>query len=91
MWLSLISRPRINRLNAYTQSFKHFKDGFFKVVVKQVGCSHFYTNDRSTKFPLFWTGNRWRYKGMAREELSMADLEVVDAVMFLEIRCLLRA
>jgi len=80
-WLSLISRPRINRLDAFTQSFKHFKDGFFKVVVKQVGRSHFYTNDGSTKFPFFWTGNPWRYKGMAREELSVADREVVDAVM----------
>jgi len=50
-WLSLVSRPEINRLDAFTQSFKHFKDGFFKVVVKQVGRSHFYTNDGSTKFP----------------------------------------
>ena len=33
-WLSLISQPGINRLDAFTQSFKHFKDGFFKVVVK---------------------------------------------------------
>ena len=33
-WLSLIRRPRINKLDAFTESFKHFKDGFFKVVVK---------------------------------------------------------
>ena len=33
-WLSLVSRPRINILDVFTQSFKHFKDGFFKVVVK---------------------------------------------------------
>ncbi|QCE03630.1 hypothetical protein DEO72_LG8g1655 [Vigna unguiculata] len=80
-WLSLISRSRINRLDTFTQSFKHFKDGFFKVVVKQGGRSHFYTNDGSTKFPFYWTGNPWRYKGMAREELSVVDKEVVDAVM----------
>ncbi|QCD78692.1 hypothetical protein DEO72_LG1g2328 [Vigna unguiculata] len=59
----------------------HPNNGFFKVVVKQVGRSHFYTNDGNTKFPFFWTGNPWRYKGMAREELSVADQEVVDAVM----------
>ncbi|QCE03794.1 hypothetical protein DEO72_LG8g1821 [Vigna unguiculata] len=29
-WLSLISRPGINRLDAFTQSFKRFKDDFFK-------------------------------------------------------------
>ena len=80
-WLSLISRPGINKLDAFTQSFKHFKDEFFKVVVKQVERSHFYTNDGCTKFPFFWTNNPWRYKEMAREELSVADREVVDAVM----------
>jgi len=80
-WLSLISRPGFNRLDAFTQSFKHFKDGFFKVVIKQVGCSHFYIANGNTKFPFFWTGNPWRYKVMAREELSVADKEVVDAVM----------
>jgi len=68
-------------MDAFTQSFKHFKDEFFKVVVKQVGRSHFYTDDGSTKFPFFWTGNPWSYKGMAREELSVADKEVVDVVM----------
>ena len=67
-WLSLVSRLGINRLDAFTQSFKHFKDGFFKVVVKQVGPSHFYTSDGGTKFPFFWTDNPWRYKGMEREE-----------------------
>ncbi|QCD96232.1 hypothetical protein DEO72_LG6g934 [Vigna unguiculata] len=80
-WLSLVSRPEINRLDAFTQSFKHFKDGFFKVVVKEVGRSHFYTNDGGTKFPFFWIDNPWRYKGMAREELLVANREVVDAVM----------
>ncbi|QCE06711.1 hypothetical protein DEO72_LG9g1725 [Vigna unguiculata] len=44
-WLSLISQPGLNRLDAFTQSFKHFKDGFFKVVVKSAGRSHFYTTD----------------------------------------------
>jgi len=52
-WLSLISRPGFNKLDAFTQSFKHFKDGFFKVVIKQVGRSHFYTADGNTKFLFF--------------------------------------
>ena len=80
-WLSLRSRPGINRLEAFTQSFKNFKDGLFKVVLKQAGRSYFYTDDGSTKFPFYWTDNPWRYKGMTREELSMADKEVMDVVM----------
>jgi len=56
-WLSLISLPWISRLDAFTQSFKHFKDSFFKVVVKEPGRSYFYNEDGSTKFPFSWTDN----------------------------------
>ena len=56
-WLSLVSRPSISRLDAFTQSFKHFKDGFFKVVVKEGGKLHFLNADGSTKFPFSWTGS----------------------------------
>jgi len=80
-WLSLISRPGLNKLEAFTQSFKHFKDGFFKVVVKPAGRSHFYTADGNTKFPFFWTGNPWRYKVISREDLSVGEKEVVDTLM----------
>jgi len=80
-WLSLISRPGLNRLDAFTQSFKHFKDGFFKVIVKPAVRSHFYTADGNTKFPFFWTGNPWRYKVISREDLSVAEKDVVDTLM----------
>jgi len=50
-WLSLVSRSGISILNAFSSSFKHFKDGFFKIVVKQSGRSVFYNEDGSTKFP----------------------------------------
>jgi len=46
-------------LDAFSQSFKHFKDGFFKVVVKYMGRSHFYNEEGSTKFPFSWTDNPW--------------------------------
>ncbi|QCD79042.1 hypothetical protein DEO72_LG1g2679 [Vigna unguiculata] len=80
-WLSLISRPGISRLEAFSQSFKHFKDGFFKVVVKEPGRSYFYNDDGSTKFPFSWTDNPWCYKDMKREELLVADRKVVETLM----------
>ncbi|QCE10881.1 hypothetical protein DEO72_LG10g2113 [Vigna unguiculata] len=55
-WLSLISRPNISRLDAFSQSFKHFKDEYFKVVVKEDGKPYFLNADGSTKFPFSWTG-----------------------------------
>ena len=44
-WLSLISRPSISRLDAFSQSFKHFK-----VIVKEKGEARFLNADGSTKF-----------------------------------------
>jgi len=55
-WLSLISRPSISRLVAFSKSFKHFKDGYFEVMVKEEGKSHFLNAHGSTKFPFSWTG-----------------------------------
>jgi len=80
-WLSLISRPSISRLDAFSQSFKHFKDGYFKVIVKEGGKSHFLNADGSTKFPFSWTSNPSRYKDMGIEELSASDKEVVGMLL----------
>ena len=76
-----MSRPSISRLDAFSHSFKHFKDGYFKVVVKEGGKSHFLNVDGSTKFPFSWTGNPSRYKDMSTDELSTADREVVEVLM----------
>ena len=80
-WPSLVSRPSISRLDTFSQSFKHFKDGYFEVVVKEEGKSHFLNADGSTKFPFSWTGDPSRYKDMGTDELSAADKEVVEVLM----------
>ncbi|QCD96421.1 hypothetical protein DEO72_LG6g1124 [Vigna unguiculata] len=80
-WLSLISCASISRLDAFSQSFKHFKDGYFKVVVKEEGRSHFLNADGSTKFPFSWTRTPSRYKDMSTNELSAVDKEVVEILM----------
>jgi len=80
-WLSLISRPSISRLDAFSQSFKHFKDGYFKVVVKEGGNAYFLNADGSPKFPLSWTNNPSRYKDMGMDELSVGDKEVAETLL----------
>jgi len=77
---SLYLRPSISRLDALSQSFKHFKDGYFKVVVKEEGKSYFLNTDGSTKFSFSWTGSPSRYKDLGSDELS-ADKEVVEVLM----------
>jgi len=73
-WLSLVSRPSISRLDAFSQSFKHFKDGYFKVVVKEEGRSYFLNADGSTKFSFSWTGTPSQYKDMGTDELSVVEV-----------------
>jgi len=51
------------------------------VVVKEPRRSYFYNDDGSTKFPFSWTDNPGRYKDMKREELLVADREVVETLM----------
>jgi len=80
-WLSLVSRPSISRLDVFSPSFKHFKDEYFKVVVKEEGRSHFFNVDGSTKFPFSWTGSPSRYKDMGTDELLAVDKEVVEVLM----------
>ena len=80
-WLSLISRPSISRLDAFSQFCKHFKDEYFKVVVKEEGKPYFLNVDGSTKFPFSWTGTPSRYKDMGTDELSVGDKEVVETLM----------
>ncbi|QCD78565.1 hypothetical protein DEO72_LG1g2201 [Vigna unguiculata] len=80
-WLSLISRPSINRLVVFSQSFKHVKDRYFKVVVKEEAKSHFLNADGSTKFPFSWTRTPSRYKDMGTDKLSAEDKEVVETLM----------
>ena len=80
-WLSLVSRPSISRLDTFSQSFKHFKDGYFKVVVKEEGRSYFLNVDGSTKFPFSWIGTPFRYKDMGTNELLVEDKEVVEVLM----------
>ena len=76
-----MSRPSISILDAFSQSFKHFKDGYFKVVVKEGGKSHFLNADVSTKFPFSLTGSPSWYKDIGTDELWAADREVVEVLM----------
>ncbi|QCD89977.1 hypothetical protein DEO72_LG4g929 [Vigna unguiculata] len=68
-------------IDTFSQSFKHFKDGYFKVVVKEEGKPYFLNADGSTKFSFSWTGTPSRYKDMGTDELSAGDKEVVEILM----------
>jgi len=63
-WVLLVGRARISLLDGFTQSFKKFKDGFFRVRVLPVGRLLYYDDEGRPKFPFYWmsapaVGTRW--------------------------------
>ncbi|QCE10973.1 hypothetical protein DEO72_LG10g2206 [Vigna unguiculata] len=73
--------PQHQQIGCLLQSFKHFKDGYFKVVVKEGGKAYFLNAEGNAKFPFSWTNNPSRYKDMGMGELSAGDKEVVKTLM----------
>ncbi|QCD89528.1 hypothetical protein DEO72_LG4g474 [Vigna unguiculata] len=71
----------LERVSAIDRSFKHFKDRYFKVVVKEGGKAYFLNADGNAKFPFSWTKNPSRYKDMGMDELSAGDKEVVETLL----------
>ena len=52
-WLSLISRPKVGLLDDFTQSFKKFKDGFFRVRILTDGRLLYCDENGFPKFPFY--------------------------------------
>ncbi|QCE04126.1 hypothetical protein DEO72_LG8g2159 [Vigna unguiculata] len=64
-WLPLVSRTNISRLDAFMQSFKHFKDGFFKAVrYKDMKLKEFSVADKEVVETLMKFTNRLPTKGL---------------------------
>lgn len=72
-WLSLANRPSICLLGAYSQSFKKFKNGFFKVVMNPVGHSHFYDGNDNRKLPFYGIDNPLRYNEWPKDKIFAQD------------------
>ncbi|WVZ09140.1 hypothetical protein V8G54_013670 [Vigna mungo] len=54
-WISLSSKAKDAIFNLFAESFKDFKNHFFKVSIKSRGKPFFLNDDGSSKFPLYWT------------------------------------
>jgi len=59
-------------------SFKRFKTGFFKVVIRSAGAEYFYFDNGEPKFPFFWTKNPTPYRIWPRTSLTQEDLYVLS-------------
>ncbi|QCD86784.1 hypothetical protein DEO72_LG3g1310 [Vigna unguiculata] len=82
-WLSLISRPSISRLDAFSQSFKHFKDGYFKVVVKEgdMGVEELSAGDKEVVGMLLKFVDKLPNKGLVRVYNSVHPIIDIEGHM----------
>jgi len=76
--LSLVGQSHQCLLASYTQSFKRFKTGFFKVVIWFAGAGYFYFENGEPKFPFYWTKHPTPYRVWPRTSLTQEDLYVLS-------------
>ena len=85
-WVSLVGRAKISLFDGFTQSFKKFKDGFFRVRVLPAGRLLYYDDGGRPKFPFYWTSAPARRDALAKEALDVDSRRVVDVLEMLPVR-----
>ncbi|KOM37947.1 hypothetical protein LR48_Vigan03g132900 [Vigna angularis] len=79
-WVSLISEPGDALLELYSQSYKGFKDKFFKVSILDSGRTYFFDEDGKPKFPLYWTQDPLRFTSWAEDKMTIEELEALSVL-----------
>ncbi|KOM49945.1 hypothetical protein LR48_Vigan08g077200 [Vigna angularis] len=79
-WVSLISEPGDALLELYSQSYRGFKDKFFKVSILDSGWALFFDEDGSPKFPLYWTQNPLRFTSWPEDKMTIEELEALSVL-----------
>ncbi|KOM47424.1 hypothetical protein LR48_Vigan07g112800 [Vigna angularis] len=79
-WVSFISEPGDALLELYSQSYRGFKDKFFKVSILDSRRTYFFDEDGSPKFPLYWTQDPLRFTSWAEDKMTIGELEALSVL-----------
>jgi len=85
-WVSLVGRAKISLLDGFTQLFKKFKDGFFRVRVLPAGRRVYYDDEGRPIFPFYWTSAPARRDALPKEALDADSRRVVEVLEMLSVR-----
>jgi len=85
-WVSLVGRSKISLLDGFTQSFKRFKDGFFRVRVLPAGRRVYYDDEGRPRFPFYWTSAPARRDALSKGALDADSRRVVEMLEMLPVR-----
>ena len=78
-WISFVTSDR-KYLKLYSDSFKNFKNGFFKVVIGENGRSLFFDGAGRPKFSFYWTSYPPRVDPFPEAFLSPAEARVLALI-----------
>jgi len=87
-WVSVVGRPRSCVLDGFEQSFKNFKDGFFRVSMEAGNESWYLDEVGAARFPLYWTSSPTKWELMSKDTLDAASRQVVEVLERLPPRAL---
>ncbi|KOM38015.1 hypothetical protein LR48_Vigan03g139700 [Vigna angularis] len=79
-WVSLISEPGNALLELYLQSYRNFKEKFFKVSITEVGRRYFFDGEGNPRFPLYWTQDPLRFTSWSEDKMTIEELEALGVL-----------
>ncbi|KOM43300.1 hypothetical protein LR48_Vigan05g090400 [Vigna angularis] len=79
-WVSLISEPGNTLLELYLQSYRGFKEKFFKVSITDVGRRFFFDGEGNPRFPLYWTQEPLRFTSWSEDKMTIEELEALSVL-----------
>ncbi|KOM41307.1 hypothetical protein LR48_Vigan04g150500 [Vigna angularis] len=79
-WVSLTSVRDRTFFRPFSDSFKNFKNNYFKVIIDVVGRHEFHAAEGNPLFPFYWTREPRKIRAFPVRVLSPADLEAVCTI-----------
>ncbi|KOM45407.1 hypothetical protein LR48_Vigan06g071300 [Vigna angularis] len=85
-WVSLTSVRDRTFFRPYSNSYKNFKNQYFKIIIDEAGRHDFHDTTGSPLFPFYWTRNPRKVKLYPVGMMNLVDLEVVRTINALPCR-----
>ncbi|KOM40204.1 hypothetical protein LR48_Vigan04g040200 [Vigna angularis] len=79
-WVSLIFEPGNAILELYSQSFRGFKDKFFRVTIAELGRPFFFNEDNNPRFPLYWTQDPLKFTSWSEDKMTIKELDALNVL-----------
>ncbi|KOM41235.1 hypothetical protein LR48_Vigan04g143300 [Vigna angularis] len=80
VWVSLTSVKDRTLFRPFFDSYKNFKNQFFKVIIDEAGRHEFHDVEGNPLFPFYWTRNPRKIKAYPVDTMNLVDLEAICTI-----------